>query len=247
MTSDAIDLFDYYLAATGEESDDAIYARIVAAIDRQLTGQAAIVARNLLDDYLAYRERASELMSGYTLGEDTARRLQYIRELRRDVFGEEVAQGLFGEEEARWFADIERQFVMADETLSPDERAERLAAIEADQPAEVSARHADATVHRSLRDDEARLRAEGADAGEIAMYREEKFGVEGAGRLSELDATREQWQSRLSAYRSDRDQQLADLPTEDASRLIEEIRSRHFSDRELIRVRALDNIESNSK
>ena len=47
--------------------------------------------------------------------EDLERRLQYLRELRREVFGAEVAEALFGEQEARWFADLERRRIARDD------------------------------------------------------------------------------------------------------------------------------------
>ena len=57
-TPDARRLFDYFLATAGEEPVADIRARIVAVIDRRLSGDAARDATALLDRYLAYRERA---------------------------------------------------------------------------------------------------------------------------------------------------------------------------------------------
>src|SRR5262249_39840908 len=57
-TPDARRLFDYFLATAGEETPERIRARIVAAIEQRLSGDAARDATALLDRYLAYRERA---------------------------------------------------------------------------------------------------------------------------------------------------------------------------------------------
>lgn len=240
VTGDALDLFDYYLAAQGEESADALYARILAAIKRHATGAAAQQAQALLDDYLLYRERAGEMLGGDVFGEDLPRRLQYIRELRREIFGAEVATALFGAEEARWFADMERRRVISDASLSDDERAEHLADIEASQPEEAIVARRAARVHRTLRQDEQQLLRDGAGELEIAQLRTEQFGEAGAERLAELDRARAGWQRKLEAYQLDRATRLQEVPTLEQAALVEAIRQEHFEGGELIRVRALD-------
>jgi lipase chaperone LimK len=240
---DAIDFFDYYLAATGEETDTEIHARIVTALEARLDGEAARDARALLDLYLDYRKRAARLLTGPRVGEDTARRLQYIRELRREVFGAELALALFGDQEKRWFLDLERQRVLSDASLDPEARARQLAALEDAESSETIAARNAARAHRLLRDQEAALREAGAGTAEIAQLREEQFGPEGAQRLAELDAAREHWRERLETYRAQRDDQLANVPAEDRAQRIEALRSEHFDASERVRVRALDRAE----
>lgn len=242
-TPDAIDLFDYYLAAQGEEPAATIRARIVAAIRARLQGDAARAAERLLDDYLAYRVRASELLTGPLVGEDLARRLQYIRELRRELFGAGVARALFAEEEARWFSDLERRRLLVDPDLAPDERAQRLAALDAELPEELAASRRQARSHRQLREDEQRLREEGAGPAQIARLREERFGAGAARRLAGLDAQRARWQARVDAYRTERDALLTDALPEDRDALLEALRARHFEAGEQVRIRALDRLE----
>ena len=238
-TTDAIDLFDYYLAATGEESDEVVRARILGSIHSKLSGGAAQAAIALLDDYLVYRARASDLLGGRLVGEDLERRLQYIRELRREVFGAGVALALFGEEEARWAVDIERRRVAMDPSLASDEREQRLARLDAELPDTLLASRDASRVHRLLRDEEARLRADGAGANAIAQLREERVGVEAAARLAALDAERERWQARLAAYRDELDALTVDAPAEEHRAIRGALRSRHFDSAESLRVRAL--------
>lgn len=245
-TADAIDLFDYFLSAVGEESLAAIRARIRAAITSRLDGPAAEKAMALLDDYLRYRDRAAQLIEGPILGEDLDRRLQYLRELRREVFGAETARALFAQEEERWFVELERRRVLMDATLGSAERDQRLAALEADLPPEWVASQRASLVHKQLRQDEARLRAEGEDASEVERLREERFGYEAATRLSELDAARADWQRRLDAYRNERDAALANAETRDHDAIVAALREAHFEGGERIRVRALDAAKSDS-
>ncbi len=242
-TPDAIDLFDYYLSATGEEPDDQIHARIIGIIAARLEGVAADDARALFENYLRYRERAGELLTGPLVGEDTDRRLQYIRELRREVFGVAVARALFGEEEDRWFVELERRRILNDESLDSIQREERLEALDAEQPPEIVAAHDAARAHRILRDQEEQLRASGAGEQEISLLREEQFGKEASQRLGELDEERARWQRRVDSYRSDRDQRLSEVSREERASVLEQVQLDHFESSELLRVRALDRAE----
>ncbi len=243
-TPDAIDLFDYYLAAEGEETLEQIHARILAAIRARLDGPEADAAEALLADYLAYRAQAAELLSGPLVGESFERRLQYLRELRREVFGTEVAAALFGAEQARWFADLEARRIALDATLDEDEKQARLAALEADLPAEVRAVRDQALAPTELRREEARLRTAGASAAEIEHLREARFGREAADRLAELDEERARWASRLAVYREARDRALARASAGDREAILEAVRAEHFESGELLRVRTLDALET---
>ena len=243
-TPDAIDLFDYYLAAIGEESEAQIRERIVAVIHARLDGEAADAAIALLDDYFAYRLRAANELDGRLAGVDLERRLQYIRELRRDVFGPATASALFEAEEAQWFADLERRRLLQDDVLDPSERDRRLADLDASLPdAQRTIRDAP-RAHRLLRDEEERLRAKGADASEIDRLREERFGQESATRLAALDASRLDWQARLRTYRVERDRLVLETDSEDLAARIQALRARHFEGGELIRIRALEQIDA---
>src|SRR5262249_56530534 len=84
-TPDARRLSDYFLATAGEEPPERTRARIVAAIERRLSGDAARDATTLLDRYLAYRERARH-----------ATTREELLAARRDTLGPD-AEALFAE------------------------------------------------------------------------------------------------------------------------------------------------------
>jgi hypothetical protein len=131
-TRDALDLFDYFFTASGEEPDAVIRARIQAAIAERLDDPSP--ALDLLDRYLAYREEARALFADENAAAlPLERRLQRIRELRRAPFGE-LADALFSEEEERWRADIERLHVLRDPGMAEVERAARLSAMVGELP-----------------------------------------------------------------------------------------------------------------
>jgi lipase chaperone LimK len=243
-TPDALDFFDYFLAASGEESPEALRARIRAAIEARLEEPARSEALDLLDRYLAYRESARALYDDATAALDLERRFQRLRELRRERFGAEVAEALFGAEEARWHVDLERRRIAEDESLSPEERARELARLEQELPEAVRATRNAALAAVTLRQDEARLRADGASAAEISALRERRFGKQAADRLDALDVRRADWDARVARYREEREALLAEPWDDPAAReaAIGALRDTHFEGAERQRIRALDRL-----
>jgi lipase chaperone LimK len=244
-TRDALDLFDYFLSASGEEPDAAIRRRIEAEIAARLADPAP--ALELLDRYLAYRDEVRAFFEDENAGAlPLERRLQRIRELRRAHFGGALAETLFGEEEERWRVDVERLRVLHDPTLGEEARAARLAALEAELPDSVRESRAAASAALDLRRDEARLRAQGASAAELDALREARFGPEAAARLAALDRSRAEWDARVAAYRAERDRLAARGPDDPAARAgaLAALRDAHFTGAERLRIEALERIEA---
>lgn len=243
-TRDALDLFDYFLSASGEEPDALIRARIEAAIAERLDDPAP--ALDLLDRYLAYRAEARAIFADADAAAlPLERRLQRIRELRRAHFGE-LGDALFSEEEERWRVDIERLHVLHDPGLAEEDRAARLAALEAELPESAREARDAATAAFTLRRDEARLRAEGASDAEVHALREARFGREAAERLAALDQARAAWNARVSAYRAERERVAALEPDDAEARAaaIAALRDAHFTAEERLHIEALDRLEA---
>ena len=197
-------LFDYFLSATGEESDDVIRARIVTHVRTTLPHDAAAEAEQILDLYLRYRAHMREQSATTSPPADLERRLQWIREERRKIFGAEVADALFGEEEEVVRLDLERRRIALDTTLSPAEKTARLEALEARLPERVHAARHDAAAPARLDQQVDALRASGAGDAAVFAAREREFGTEAAQRLAALDAESDAWQARVDAYRAER-------------------------------------------
>lgn len=244
---EAIRFFDYFLSATGEESAAQIRARIEAEIARRLPPDAARDATDLLDRYLAFRAEGARVADDdrVAASADLERRLQWIRELRRKHFGAEFAATLFGDDERAVEIAIEQRRVASDPSLSPAERAERIAVLEGSMPESARRAREAALVPARLAEQERALRENGASAGEIRALREETVGVEAADRLAALDERRAEWERRLAAYRRDRDAIAANASLDPAARdaAIETLRARDFDARERLRVRTIDEIE----
>lgn len=229
-----IALFDYYLSATGEESDAAIRARIEAHARANLVEPALGEALGLLDRYMAYRE------AGRTLripdGADAAARLAAVRELRHTHFGD-AADALFGADERAAEVAIAKSRILQDPAVSPEDREDRIAAADADLPEAARAARARATSVLDLRADEEALRADGAGEDVIRRYRASQVGPEAADRLEALDRERAAFKARIESFRRERDRTCGDVADRKAceTRLLES----SFDARERIRVQTL--------
>lgn len=245
-TPDARRLFDYFLAASGEESEADIVARVHAEIDRRLSPDAARDAKLLLDRYLAYRARARVLAEQGLAEAPLDERLATLRALRRETLGDETAAALFAEEDAVDAVAVAKLTADVDDAATPEERAlRRDAAEEALPEAERENRRA-ARLALDLRAAEDALREGGASPDELRALRERTVGAEAAERLASLDLQRAQWQSRLDDYRDARAAIEGDASLDAGARAaaIERLRAERFDATERLRVEALDGIPS---
>lgn len=246
-TSDARRLFDYFLTASGEESPEALRARIVAEIARRLPPEAAAEATAVLDRYLAYRDRVRNLAE-HGDGDDLERRLATLVEIRREMLGVETADAFFADEEAQARTLLETRRIAGDPTLTPEERARRLdaawAALDADLPPETREARATARLAGMLPRLEEELRASGAGPDAVQALRERLAGPDAAARLADLDRRRAEWTGRVEAFRAAR-ARLADdpsLPPDERTAATERLLEESFTPAERLRVQALDRI-----
>ncbi len=237
--------FDYFLSATGEEPPEQIRGRIVAEIKKRLPAAGAQEAIDLLDRYLAYRDRVRALQASGA-PEDAQRRLAQLHDIRRETFGDASCAALFGEEEQMQAVDLQRRQVLSDQTLAPDERERRLAALEQQLPPAARQARSEAMTLIRLQADEQQLRDAGGSADDIHALREQRFGTEAADRLDALDRERAAWQQRLDDYRSARqaiDRNSA-LTPDARARAVEALLAQRFTPEERLRVEALDTLRA---
>jgi lipase chaperone LimK len=198
-----------------------IRARIEAAIREKLDGPAEAEALVLLDKYMAYREAGRNIGVPPGADEDPIARLNAVKKLRREHFGEEAASLLFGEEEleGRGRGRAEPRYERSGALAGGARREARGA--RGELPA--SARNAEASATRPLRlrEDEAALRAKGASEEEIHRHRVEAVGEEAADRLRDLDRKRSEWKGRIEAFRAERDRIAKQYTDEGARRAAE--------------------------
>ena len=237
-------LFDHFLSAVGEEPLEVIRGRIIAEIRRRLPPKAQVQAIDLLDRYLEYRERAREL---YTAGasDNLDARLQQIRDLRRDVFGEKDAEGLFGAEEAVDYVAAAQVEIAKDKSIPEEERQRRIAALAQQLPEEVRQAREEVMKPQRFFAEQEQLRARGASPQEVRALRERYWGAEAADRLEQVDQEETEFQGRVDAFRAERAKIEANaaLPPEERQRQIDELARARFSEPERLRLEALDRIE----
>lgn len=235
--------YEYWFAASGEEPDARIADRIAAEIRTRLRDPAQAAALDMLARFLTYRQRGRDLAADDD--GDLEARVAAVRDLRRDVFGADAA-ALFADEEALADFALAQRRIATDATLSDADRAARLAQLLADAPEPIRAARAAALAPAELARDEAALRAEAGNADEVQRLREERVGAEAAERLASLDDARAAWRARVDSYRAERSVIDADPALDAAARAsaVAALRARHFSGAELVRIDALDRIES---
>lgn len=237
---------DFYIGLTGDEVHaKALKQRLVAEMrQRGISAQVQLEVLEILDNYLAYRG-ASEALAIRRNGsvEDLQAVLDELQDLRRKHLGPDVAEGFFGAEEARLRLMLDRQRILADESLSGHERDQALAQVDQLLPefSVQARRRSEEVVSTSLRVSE--MREQGASEEEVRAVRLEAYGPEATQRLSQLDEQRAQWQSRVAEYR--RHKALIDraggLTAEDRQAEIEALRVRMFeAEHERRRISALD-------
>ena len=231
-TPDARRLFDYFLATAGEEPPERTRARIVAAIERRLSGDAARDATTLLDRYLAYRERARH-----------ATTREELLAARRDTLGPD-AEALFADVTPLEEMAVEVARTASDPRLSPEERAARREALEATLPEPLRNTRAQVLAPLTLIQEETALRAAGATPDAIRALRERMAGVHAADRLEALDRARADWDARVASYREARMAIESDpsLSADARARAVADLLATRFSGPERTRVAALDRI-----
>lgn len=236
-------LFDYHLSATGEESAEAIRARVVASIRKRLgEGHAADQAIALFDTYLGYRASTRRLTAE---GDDLGARLDGLKALRRRAFGDVDAEKLFGEEERAVEVALAKRDVLTDPAVRAEDRDARLAEIERRLPAGAREAHDEALAPLRRRAEEEAMRARGATDDAVRAYRVASVGEAAADRLAELDDRRAAWRARLATFREAREEILSRERDPEAQHIaVKQLLDASFTPLEQIRVDAADRIDS---
>lgn len=237
-------LFEYYLAALGEETLPQLVARIEQALTR-LEVPARSEALDTLGDYLDYKLALGDLEAAYgsvdlTNPEDMQRRMAEIRALRRTWMDAQTANAFFATDEAVDRFQVEQLRIRTDPSLSEREREQALALAEEALPKPLR------QARRETRkfSDYQRARSELAgDPEALRAWREDRFGAEAARELEKVEVEQQAWEAKWQAYRQD----LAELegmglagPEREAA--INELRDDYFEGAEKLRAEALDSI-----
>jgi lipase chaperone LimK len=246
-TPEALQLFDYFLSAQGEETLPVIYDRIAAEIRARLPARAAAEARRLLDDYLGYRLQAAQrLQRGLRSGEPLENALKELRALRRQIFGAEVAERIFAPEEEAERNALDQRGDREDRLASSLQRQAQVFREKASGLPREDVLGLHPQVARSLWTGLDRA----LEAEQTPEQIQARFGrwltPDAIERLVALNRERVEWKRRWEEYRLER-REIDSLPGLDLHarrQLIEELRWQHFTPEEQARVELLDRVES---
>lgn len=241
-------LFDYFLSTLGEEPLEVIVARLRAYIDHQLQQPANSEAHALLEGYLAYLEGLEGISEGASFRDGqldvvTLRnRLDQLAALRAQHLPLEAVDAFFAEEDAYDRYVLDRHALMQDDSLSEQQRDERMAALEQQLPVPLRESLAVATQYQDLLSATQDCEQRDCSPAELRAVREEIVGVEAADRLEALDREEAEWEQRLNSWLQQRDAILANasLAETDRQNQVDNQRRQLFAEDELMRVRSLE-------
>jgi lipase chaperone LimK len=113
-------LFESQLSAS--QPVEQSIAALRAEIQSKLEPVAEQQALEFLDRYLSYRQRGIELGLNQDVQEDFRPRFAQLRSLRREFFGMDVGQRVFGDEEREANIALREHEILSDPDLSDEER-----------------------------------------------------------------------------------------------------------------------------
>jgi lipase chaperone LimK len=128
-TPRALQLFDYFLTASGEEDAATIRAQVVAAARQRLPGQEVDRALSLYDRYVDYRARLQDAFARAPLGGGPRAALAIAEATQVDVFGRNDAARLFSADNTLAEVMLART-ELATADLDPGARAAQATALE---------------------------------------------------------------------------------------------------------------------
>ncbi|MCH2189518.1 MAG: hypothetical protein MK188_01155, partial [Gammaproteobacteria bacterium] len=139
------DFFDYFLSAADELGPEAAIAEVRRYIDDFLPESAAIQAHNLFANYLRYKKFEFELqqtpLNGAQLDADSLQlvreNFESLRDKRSRLFNDQEDEALFGLEQIYQEYTLSTLELFADQTITDEDRMDRLAGLEAALPSEL--------------------------------------------------------------------------------------------------------------
>lgn len=242
-------VFDYFLAAVGEEPLESILKRIRAYIRHKLPVGAAAEAERLLDGYIAYKRGLAAIPQAQATPGNMdipalRRQMQQVQALRSQFFSPEVITAFFGDEDSYDRYTLDRVEILQDKSLTAQQRAQRLAALEQQLPAALSEQIRVINQVQNLEVVTRDWQQRGGTPAELRQLRESIVGPEATDRLETLDRENQQWDARMASWYAERDALLANrsLSEQDRQRQVEAARAARFSAQEQLRVESLERI-----
>ncbi|MET3213378.1 UNVERIFIED_ORG: lipase chaperone LimK [Burkholderia territorii] len=240
------DFFDYCLTAQSDLSAAALDAFVVREIAAQLDGSVAQAeALDVWRRYRAYLDALAKLSDAGAVDKADLGALQLALDQRASIAYRTLgdwSQPFFGAEQWRQRYDLARLKIARDRSLTDAQKAERLAALEQQMPADERAARQQVDRQRAAIDQIAQLQKRGATPDAMRAQLTQTLGPEAAARVAQMQQDDASWQSRYSDYAAQREQiESAGLSPQDRDAQIAALRQRVFTKPgEAVRAASLD-------
>jgi len=245
INSKVIELFDFYLAALGEESIEDVVIRVQQHLVNSLGSIAHDQALQIFEDYLQYLNQVTLLKQRYQLADSSLEAIVMakddINDIRAQYFTASMITAFWGR------SDQYEQYMMSvvminkDQRLSPSQRRDSIEQLNQLAPSWLIAQRLKSNRLNDYRAQLKTLSDDGADAVELSNFTYAQFDDAAAQRLIALQAQRSAWQQRLVDYRQELDQLLESSVSDQAQQQqITQLRNRYFDSQQLKRVDSLD-------
>lgn len=234
---------DVLLGLLGPEATPADFQRLEDALRRSMPGEAATQAIALVRNYDAY-QRAATTQAAEQQAPGTPEELKALLDktvaLRRQHFDENTARALFGAEEELTRLDLAMNAIQADPKLSAQEKAAQISALRERMPRDLPGLQAPVSASLGEMDTQvAALRQQGATPAQVEQLRRRYLGEDAAKAITDMEAQRDQWESRYQAYAQQKKAIVASASPDMAAQLDAALRQ-HFKEEELAAARAYD-------
>ncbi|WP_445936783.1 lipase secretion chaperone [Pseudomonas sp.] len=251
ISEDIRRIFDYFLAAAGEEPLRTSVERLRAYIVAQLPASAREQALALLNQYLDYKrelvllERDLPQMANL---DALRQREAAVLALRARIFDAQTQQAFFAREEAYNQFTLQRLAILHNSQLDDAGKAAAVDQLRNSLPAEMQ----DTVLpqlQNELRQQTAQLQAAGAKPEQIRQLRQQLVGAEATQRLEVLDQQRQTWKKRIALYSTAKAtiENNLGMSASDKRSAIAQLAAENFDEREQLRLEAAEQLATQNK
>jgi lipase chaperone LimK len=251
ISEDIRRIFDYFLAAAGEEPLRTSVERLRAYIVAQLPASAREQALALLNQYLDYKRELVLLERDlpHMANLDALRQREAaVLALRARIFDAQTQQAFFAREEAYNQFTLQRLAILHNSQLDDAGKAAAVDQLRNSLPAEMQ----DTVLpqlQNELRQQTAQLQAAGAKPEQIRQLRQQLVGAEATQRLEVLDQQRQTWKKRIALYSTAKAaiENNPGMSASDKRSAIAQLAAENFDEREQLRLEAAEQLAAQNK
>ncbi len=225
--------FEYFITQYGEKNIDQIKQDFKAYIQQGYQEPALKQILDLWTRYIDYRVQLGSLKEPSLNKEDPEyyrKIFTLMKNLRSQFFSDYEIEGLFGAENTYHEYTLDRMSIMADQSLTEVQKAQKLKELFAQLPEDWKENLEQLSKLEDLRKLTSDIKARGGSAEEIRQMRQNLVGAEATVRLEKLDKDRNNWKSRVNTYLEQRDSILKSNMSQDAQQqAIQKLRDQQFN------------------